>query len=133
MFNLSEIQKKKIEEICRRYGVQILLLFGSQIANKTTQESDIDLAFFIDKKLTFEAESKLNSELQNIFGTTRVDTVDLRKASPLLLKRIMDSHLPLFISNQNKYFEIQSYAIKSYIETKFLRDYLKDYLNAKYA
>jgi len=45
MQELNERQKEKIGEICRNFGLPILLLFGSQVSGKTHGESDIDLAF----------------------------------------------------------------------------------------
>lgn len=131
MQELSEMQKEKIGEICRSFGVTILLLFGSQISGKTNEESDIDLAFAGGRPLTFD-EAAFNAELQAVFGARRVDTVNIFKTNPLLKKRIFDEHLPLYIENSFLYHSLASYAVKSYLETKHLRDNLREYLNKKY-
>lgn len=133
MLELKELQKQKIEQICRDFRVSILLLFGSQVSGKTTKESDIDLAFAGDHSLTFEEESQFNAELQAVFGEPRVETIDLYKTNPLLKKRIFDGHTPLYLENYFLYHTLASYALKSYIETKHLRDNVERYLKQKYA
>ena len=132
MFQLEEKQKQKIAEICRYFGVEILLLFGSQVSGKIHKESDIDLAFASNHRLDFEEESRLNAELQTIFGERRVETTNIFKTNPLLKKRIFDEHVPLYIENNFLYHVLASYAIKSYLETKVLRNGLQNYLKQKY-
>lgn len=133
MLELSERQKDKIVEICRNFGVKILLLFGSQIGGKIHKESDIDLAFASGRSLNFEKAARFNAELQSVFGENKVETVDILKTSPLLKKRIFDEHAALYIDNKFLYYSLASYALKSYIETKFLRENTGKYLNQKYA
>lgn len=132
MLELKERQKEKIAEICRRFGVKILLLFGSQVSGQTHKESDVDLAFASSKQLDFNELAKLNAELQAIFGDQRVETVDFFKTSSLLKKKIFDEHLPLYLEDKFFYYTLASYALKSYLETKFLRENLSRYLTQKY-
>jgi len=132
MFKVSEKQKEKIIEVCRRFGVDVLLLFGSQVSGKTHAESDIDLAFAGRRRLSFDEEAAFNAELQTILGQSRVQTVSIFKTSPLLKKRIFDEHIPLYVADAFLYHSLASYAIKSYLETKHLRDALNNYLRQKY-
>lgn len=129
---IQERQKNKIIEICRQFGVKILLLFGSQVSQKTHKESDIDLAFASQHSLDFEQHAAFNSELQAVFGDTRVETVDILKTNPLLKKMIFDEHIPLYVEDKNLYYSLSSYAVKGYLETKILRENLKRYLMEKY-
>jgi predicted nucleotidyltransferase len=131
MFEISEKQKEKISEVCRRFGISVLLLFGSQVSGKTHSESDIDLAF-AGRRLTFEEEAAFNAELQAILGQSRVQTVNIFKTSPLLKKRIFDEHIPLYVADAFLYHSLAGYAIKSYLETKHLREALDKYLHQKY-
>ena len=132
MFQLEEKQKQKIAEMCQNFGVTLLLLFGSQVSGKIHEESDIDLAFASNHHLSFEEETRLNAELQAIFGEQPIQTVNIFKTNPLLKKRIFDEHLPLYVESSFLYYTLASYAIKSYLETKQLRDNVGEYLKQKY-
>ncbi len=132
MLNISDKQKEEIGKICETFGVTLLLLFGSQVSGKTHDESDIDLAFATKRKLSFKEHAKLNSEFQSILGKNRIDTVDLLTAGPLLKKLIFDEHNSLYIADKELYYSMANYAMKSYIETKPLREYTRQFLHKKY-
>lgn len=131
MVGISAQQKEKITEVCQKYGVKILLAFGSQVEGRTHSESDLDLAF-LGRKLSFQELAEFNTELQNIFGESKIDTVCLLPLNPLILKRIFDNHQVLYLEDRFLYHTLSSYALKSYLETKFLRDNLKNRLEEKY-
>lgn len=131
MFELSGKQKKKIKEICGNFGIKILLLFGSRAENQVHPESDYDFAY-AGPKLSFNEAARFNADLQTIFGAAKVETVDIFSASPLLKKKIFDAYIPLFVKDKFLLHQLQSYAVKSYLETKFLREYLDEYLRKKY-
>jgi len=130
--DIKENQKNKIAEICDSFGVEILLLFGSQVFGKTHKESDIDLAFAGSKPFDFERHAAFNTELQSVFNDKKVETVNIFQTNPLLKKNIFDEHLPLYIKNDYLYHSLESYAQKSYLETKLMRENLKKYLMQKY-
>jgi len=128
---VKDEQKKLIIEVCQKYGVKILLLFGSQVDGKTHSESDLDIAF-AGKKLSFGELAKFNANLQAVFQIEKIDTVSLFSLTPLILKRIFDRHQILYLEDRFLYHNLASYALKSYIETKFLRENLKNRLEKKY-
>ena len=129
---VSNEQKELIAKVCQKFGVKILLLFGSEVDGRTHKESDVDVAF-LGKKLSFEELAGFNTELKKIFGRERIDTVSLLPLNPLILKRIFDHHQILYLEDRFLYHTLSSYAIKSYLETKFLRENLKKRLEEKYA
>lgn len=115
---LSEKQKKLIEEIVKKYRLKLVLLFGSRIDGRTHKESDVDVAYLPEKSLDFEKECRLNYEFTEIFKTDRVDTVDLRKAPPLLLFAVFKNCELLFQKDNIVFPTYRAYAFKKYIETK---------------
>ena len=116
--NISEKQKEKIREIAEKYELRLILLFGSQSSGRTHKESDFDIAFLPTKNLSFDQENHLNYEFTNIFQNDRVDTVDMRKAPPLLLFAIFKKCLILFEEDNLIFSTYKSYAFKKYIEIK---------------
>jgi len=123
---LSKKQKEKIEEIAKKYQLKLVLLFGSQSNGRTHKESDFDIAYLPKKNLRFEKENYLNYEFTNIFQNDRVDTVDMRKAPPLLLFGIFQECSVLFQEDELIFPTYRAYAFKKYVEAKpFLEESLK--------
>ena len=116
--DISQIQKQKIEEIAEKYCLKLVLLFGSQADDKTHKESDFDVAYLSKKNLDFNEKSYLNFEFTNVFRHNRVDTIDMQKASPLLLYAVFQRPVILYAKDSLIFFAYRIYAFKKYIETK---------------
>lgn len=115
---LSIFQKQKIKELAQKYNLKLILLFGSQALKKTHRESDVDLAFLSGENLSFEEETLLNTEFCGILKTDRVDTVNLRKAPPLLLKEILDNCRILYRKEKLDFSFFEALVLQKYFEAK---------------
>lgn len=115
---ISQKQEEKIKEVADKYSLKLVLLFGSQSKGSTHQESDFDIAYLSEKSLSFEEEFRLNYEFTEIFQNDRVDTVDFKKASPLLLYGVFKHPQILFQKDELTFPTYQAYAFKRYIEVK---------------
>lgn len=131
---LTDNQIEKIKNIAKSYDLKLILLFGSQVSQFLNKESDFDVAYLPEKKIDFQSECRFNYELTKVFGSDRVDTVDLEKSPPLLTQQIFKSHQILFCSDRKAYNLYKIYAFKRFIEAApifRLRDELiKDYFAA---
>ena len=76
-----EIDDERIAEICRRWHVQELSLFGSAARGELRPDSDIDLMVAFDPKAprTFEAYLSIKEEFERLFGRE----VDLITKGPI--------------------------------------------------
>ena len=128
--NFTFYQKQRIEEIFKKYNLKLVLLFGSQVLKKVTKESDIDIAVLPQKFLSFKEEIELISELINILGN--VDVTNLRKASPLLLKEIIDNCQILYPKGRNEFDRLEVYALQKFAEAKVIfkmhRERIKEFI-----
>ncbi len=117
---ISERQKEKINEIAPKYHLKLVLLFGSRVDGKIHKESDYDIAYLPEKKLSFDEEIDINFQFTNIFPQKRyrVDTVDLRKTSPLFLAMIFKKCQVLFQKDNLIFPTYRVYAFKKYLEAK---------------
>lgn len=123
--------KDQIEALAKKYGLELLLLFGSRAGKKEYlyQESDFDIAYLSRKNLSLEEEIKLDCDLMPIFKSDRVDLTNLKRANPLLMKQIFDKHQVVYCRNQEVYSTYQVYAIRKYIEAKPIFDLTSHLVN----
>jgi predicted nucleotidyltransferase len=125
--------KPKIAELAQTYGLSLVVLFGSQATGKTHKESDVDVAYLSGKKLSFDDEVQVNFRLTEIFRNDKVSLVNLKTASPLLLKQIMTKAIVLHEGMPHLFVEEFLRALRLYEEAKPLFELRRQYLDQKIA
>lgn len=85
----SEVDEERLANICDKYGIAKLEVFGSQIRGTAGPDSDIDVLYTLrpGRKLGWEIE-QLADELSDLFGR-RVDLISLRSLHPLLQPSVL--------------------------------------------
>ncbi|HEY3414016.1 MAG TPA: nucleotidyltransferase family protein [Armatimonadota bacterium] len=88
---------KKIEDLCRRYKVAELAVFGSAVREDFRADSDIDLlvSFQPDAKIGLIAFIGLQQQLEELLGR-RVDLVSKRGLKPLIRDEVLTSAKVLY-------------------------------------
>lgn len=117
--SLTKQKKEKIEEIAKKYELRLILLFGSQVNGRIKADSDFDVAYLPEKTLDTEKALDLNSDLVDIFESDRVDQVNIKKASPLLLYEISKNSQMLF-GKEIDYIRFKARAFKGFIDGRSL-------------
>ncbi|MCY7376014.1 MAG: nucleotidyltransferase domain-containing protein [Pyrinomonadaceae bacterium] len=82
--------KAKIAEICRRYKIRELSLFGSRVRGDFSAKSDFDflVEFEPEAKIGFIALGKIQDELETIVQT-KVDLVPKSGLKPFIEKIVL--------------------------------------------
>lgn len=128
---MTEADKKKITEIAKRYNLDLLTLFGSQVSGFTHKDSDVDVAYLSPLTLSFDNEASLNIDLIEVFKNENISTVDLKKAPPLLLAQIVNNAVVLYEKTPHIFNEIFLYALRAYEEAKPLFELREQYLTRR--
>jgi len=83
-----EVDERRLTEICERYGIAGLQVFGSSARGSAGPDSDIDILYTImpGMRLGWEIED-LADELSDLFG--QVDLVSRRALHPLLRQGVL--------------------------------------------
>lgn len=113
---ITSQQKQAIAKLAQKYHLKMILLFGSQVSGRLNQESDIDIAFLPQKDLSFQEECLFNYELTAIFQNDKIDTTNLKKAPPLLMKSILDKCQVIYQSESMIFDAFEVYALQRYQE-----------------
>lgn len=114
--------KTKLKAWCRENGIDLCILFGSQVSGKTHARSDIDIALFAFNKPALQKQwLTLNGQLQDIFGV-EIDLVIVNSdTDPVLRLEIFQHGKPLYESQPGLFVEQHIAAIKVYDDTTPLR------------
>jgi predicted nucleotidyltransferase len=98
-----EIPETPLAELCRRWGVQELALFGSVLRDDFGPESDIDLlvSFAPETRWSLFDLAEMQMQLEALLGR-RVDLVERRAVEAsenyIRRKRILSSLRPLYVA-----------------------------------
>ena len=117
---LDNKKEENIKDIAEKYGLKLLLLFGSRAKDEKyiREDSDFDIAYLSEKDLDANREIELNCDLINIFGSDKVDLVNIKKAQPLLLFAITNDCKVLFEKTFFIFSSLRVCAFRRYIDTK---------------
>jgi predicted nucleotidyltransferase len=89
----------QIEEICRRYHVRELMLFGSALRDDFRPDSDYDLLvdFEPDAPIGLIEFGNMEGELEDLLGR-KVDLVPKRGLKPVIRENVLSSAEPVYAS-----------------------------------
>ena len=92
-----EVDELRLAEICRRYQVRELSLFGSAARGEMRQDSDIDLLveFLPGAEIGLLEHAGLMLDLSEVLGR-RVDLVSKRGLKPLIRDSILAEAQPVY-------------------------------------
>lgn len=126
-------QKKKIGQLAKKYGLDMVMLFGSFAAGKNREGSDIDIAVRSKKNLSLNKELSFIADINKIIPG-RIDLSVVNHANPLHLYEISKNAILLY-GEKNDFIKFKLYAFHRYndytpyfkLEEKINRAVIKQY------
>jgi predicted nucleotidyltransferase len=96
-FGLIEVEEAKLADLCRRYQVRELAMFGSAARGEMRSDSDIDLLveFMPEVEVSLLEHAGLMLDLSALLGR-KVDLVSKRALKPLIRDSILREALPVY-------------------------------------
>lgn len=117
-------------EIIEKYGINLLVLFGSYADGTNRQDSDLDLAFLSKEILSLDKEHTLLEEMVGYYRKGNLDLINLRKATPALKLEVANKGKLLY-GTEEDFLNFQLYAARYYADTKYLRLEREKYLKMR--
>lgn len=98
--------------------IELVVIFGSTATGRARERSDVDVAVRCTGPADLDAVYRI---LAPRLGTGRLDLVDLRRASPLLMMAVARSGRLVYEKRIGAYREFQALASRRYCDTEKLR------------
>lgn len=107
-------------DIIKKYGITLLILFGSYADGSSNHYSDLDLAFQSDELLYKEQELNLLEDLIQYYQKSELDLINLSKATPTLKLEVAEKGA-LIYGKEEEFLNFHLYAASSFADSRFLR------------
>ena len=133
---MCRVDTAQLTDIAQRYGLDMVVIFGSQVSGPAQAGSDIDVAARMQRRARgdWERELELIGELtEAITGDGDLDVVFLNGAAPLLLFRVASDGVVLYQVQPTTFAQFQSYAARRYDDSRKFFELQREYLEEKYA
>ncbi len=109
-------KQAQLVQIAERYGLDLIILFGSAATGKTHPESDVDIAVWGASRLELDTFLNLGRDLEFLFP--QIDLCDLRVAPPLLKAAVVQHGQVLFERERSAYQFLKLRFISEYLDFK---------------
>lgn len=128
---MAKTDSSLLEKVLRKQKVIFAYLFGSQVGGEIGALSDVDIAVYLDEKLSrhdyFDLKLKILGDLTDLLKTDNIDIAILNEAPPLLAQRILKEGRLIFSSNEKKRLTFETKAVLRYLDWKpYLKKYTKE-------
>lgn len=122
--------KEVLKPIVQKFGIRLIVLFGSVVRGTTNAESDIDLGVLTNRPLTFNQRLKLWGALSPLFNI-EVDLVVLNHANPVLAFEVASTGDLLFENKSNTWDNWKSFSFRQYWDTGKFRSDLRRFITRR--
>lgn len=121
-YNLEELRNT-----CTKYGIKMVLLYGSQAMGNSNEKSDVDLGLLL-KEDSYDFEDIIK-DLMKVFNGNIIDVAILNHGDPVLKFEIISNYKILFCEEDEIFLEFYLNTVKQYNDTKKFRILEKVYLD----
>jgi len=130
-FKKPKFIKEDINELSKKYKLNYLVLFGSQVDGIARKDSDFDIAYSSQRELDYDEEVRLAEFLAKKIKVHlgKIDLVNVKNAGPLLRNEIANNSIVLLEFVKNSFDNFQMFAFMTYIEAKPLFKMQKEYVD----
>lgn len=115
---LTKTQKQQLDKIGKKFGLTLVLLFGSQMSGKKfNQESDLDVAVINSRSESYRQFLSLYPAFSKIFKDDDVDLRFIKDSDPVFFYQVFKNSQLLY-GNPQDYYNYKSFAYKNYIDSR---------------
>ena len=118
MPTMEEI-KKVGRKIGEKYGLRLMLLYGSRAKGAAKKDSDIDIAVLGNSSLRLGDITGIINDFMDALSVNEIDVKSLHKTNPLFRRQVVEGAILLY-GEELDFAKFRGYAFRDYIESKSL-------------
>jgi len=135
---MKKFNQEQLDNICHRFRINLVVLFGSRARGWETPESDYDIGVWIDNcpfERDFNQETAIWEAFSDLLGTDNLDLIILNRANGALSYEVAYYGIPLYEGISFAFQKFQVLATKRCEDMKRIdrwnRQYIEDFLEKR--
>ena len=125
--NIVSFDRGKLNDLCRRYDLKLVVLHGSCATGRKRKKSDIDIAILGRSEKLKGNHLEIIGKFSGLFGDS-CDLAFLNNAESMIVYQTAMKGIPLYEAEKGCFAEFKTTAISTYQDTKKFRELEKLYL-----
>ena len=121
--------EEKLIELCRKYGLSLVVLHDSYAKGITHLRSDVDIGFLGEPEIIKRKHLDIAGDSSAIFGD-KFDPVFLNGAEAMISYHVAMNGKPLYEKTRGLFNSFRMGAIGRYLDTKIFRVLEKQYIRS---
>lgn len=122
-----DYSQHKLRELCKKYGLDLVVLHGSSVSGKLHKESDIDIGILAESASLGRRIFDIQSDFTDLFGE-RCDLVVLNNTETMIVYQVAVKGVVLYESRKGLFAAFKTTAITRYQDAQKFRRLERRYL-----
>ena len=127
--NIVSFDREKLNDLCRRYDLKLVILHGSYATGRKRKKSDIDIAILGRSKMINENYLEIIGKFSGLFGDN-CDLAFLNNTESMIVYQAAIKGIPLYEAEKGGFADFKTTAISTYQDAKKFRELEKHYLRS---
>lgn len=119
--------RRRLREVCKKYGLKLVILHGSRVSGKLHKESDIDIGILAESGSLGKRVFEMQADFTDLFGE-RCDLVILNNAETMIVYQVAVKGTVLYESRRGLFAGYKTTAITRYQDARKFRILERQYL-----
>lgn len=119
--------QRGLRELCRKYSLELVILYGSRVSGKLHKESDIDIGIVAKSGGIRKRLFDIQADIVALFGD-RCDSVVLNDAETMIVYQVAVKGIALYESRRGLFADFKTTAITRYQDAQKFRKLERQYL-----
>lgn len=120
----------KLNEVCSKYGISLVVLHGSQARGFSRNDSDVDIALLGEGRVFKKKYFEILRELSQVFGE-QLDVVILNNAESMIVHQVALNGIVLYQKKEGFFSDFKTTAVSRYQDAFKFRQLEKYFLKQK--
>ncbi|SHD76678.1 type VII toxin-antitoxin system MntA family adenylyltransferase antitoxin [Schnuerera ultunensis] len=129
---VKKILKNHIDRLVKKYNIELMYIFGSYATNKNNENSDLDIAVYLEGEPEAFIKLEILDELVGIFDREDIDLVILNKVDIVLQFQVIKYGEIVYMKDLLTKVLYESKTMDFYMDMEYFRNVRNKIMHEKF-
>lgn len=133
--NINEVEKllnEHIDKLVQDYGIKLIYIFGSYAKRENREDSDVDIAMYLEGEVDGFVKLAILDELVGIFNREDIDLVVLNNVDEVLKFQVIKYGKVIYMEDLVTKVIFEARVMSEYMDMEHFRKVRKEYSHKRF-